>query len=102
MYPNFTFEGVPESRGYPYLFDPRSPAISKDIHSVLQEILGRFHEEPWEHLQWFLVGKPIAFWSWDDVQGMEMHSFTLLRAHPISPQSPFNGLTSSCSRFTGP
>ena len=43
MYPNFTFEGVPESHGYPYLFDPRSPAISKDIASVLNEILRRFH-----------------------------------------------------------
>jgi hypothetical protein len=70
MYPDFTLEGVPESRGYPYLFDPRSPAISKDMASVLAEILRRFQERPWDHLTWFLVGKPVFFWSWDDVQGM--------------------------------
>ena len=70
MYPNFTFDGAPESYGYPYLFDPRSPAISKDLGSVLSEILRRFQERPWEHLSWFFVGKPVAFWSWDDVQGM--------------------------------
>ena len=70
MYPGFTFEGIPESYGYPYLFDPRSPALSKDLGSVLGEILRRFQERPWEHLSWFLVGKPVAFWSWDDVQGI--------------------------------
>jgi hypothetical protein len=70
MYPDFTFEGIPESRGYPYLFDPRSPAISRDIASVLTEILRRFQERPWEHLTWFLVKKPVFFWSWDDVQGI--------------------------------
>jgi len=89
MYPNFTFEGVPESRGYPYLFDPRSPAISKDIHSVLQEILRRFHEEPWEHLQWFLVGKPIAFWSWDDVQGMGDAFIYPVASSPYFSSEPF-------------
>lgn len=70
MYPNFIFEGVPESLGYPYHFDPRSSEFSRDIPSVLKEIWGRFQEKPWEHLKWFLIGKPVAFWSWDDVQGM--------------------------------
>jgi 4-amino-4-deoxy-L-arabinose transferase-like glycosyltransferase len=70
MYPGFTFEGIPESRGYPYLFDPRSPVISKDLASVLGEILRRFQDRPWEHLRWFLLEKPVFFWSWDDVQGV--------------------------------
>jgi 4-amino-4-deoxy-L-arabinose transferase-like glycosyltransferase len=69
LYPDFTFEGVPESRGYPYHFDPRSPDISKDLASVLSEILRRLQDRPWEHVSWFLLEKPVFFWSWDDVQG---------------------------------
>lgn len=69
MYPDFTFEGLPESRGYPYHFDPRSPDIRKDLASVLSEILRRFQDRPWEHVSWFLLEKPVFFWSWDDVQG---------------------------------
>jgi hypothetical protein len=70
MYPNFTYEGVPESLGYPYRFDPRSAEFSRNILSILKAIWERFQESPWEHLKWFLIGKPFAFWSWDDVQGM--------------------------------
>ena len=70
MYPDFTFEGVPESLGYPYRFDPRSQELSKDIPSVLNEIWRRFQEQPYAHLKWFLIEKPVAFWSWNDVQGM--------------------------------
>jgi hypothetical protein len=89
MYPDFAFEGLPESRGYPYLFDPRSPAISKDIPSVLKEILRRFQEKPWEHLKWFLIGKPFAFWSWDDVQGMgDAFIYPVVRS-PYFSAAPF-------------
>jgi hypothetical protein len=69
MYPNFTFDKVEESYGYPYRYDPRSKEISKDLPSVLQEIARRFDQEPLKHIKWFLLGKPIAFWSWDIVNG---------------------------------
>jgi hypothetical protein len=89
MYPDFTFEGVPQSHGYPYLFDPRSPAISKDIASVVREILRRFQERPWEHLTWFLVEKPIAFWSWDDVQGLGDAFIYPVASSPYFSSEPF-------------
>jgi hypothetical protein len=89
MYPDFTFEGIPESRGYPYLFDPRSPAISKDIPSVLNEIWARFQERPWEQLKWCLIGKPVAFWSWDDVQGIgDAFIYPVVRS-PYFSAAPF-------------
>jgi len=89
MYPNFTFEGVPESLGYPYRFDPRSPEFSRDIPSVLKEIWGRFQEKPWEHLKWFLIGKPVAFWSWDDVQGMGDAFIYPVVSSPYFSAAPF-------------
>jgi hypothetical protein len=89
MYPDFTFEGVPESRGYPYLFDPRSPAISQDMSSVLKEVLTRFQERPWEHLKWFLIGKPVAFWAWDDVQGMGGAFIYPVATSPYFFEAPF-------------
>jgi hypothetical protein len=70
MYPNFTFEGSPESFGFPYSFDPNHAEISRSVGSVLAEIKRRFFSEPWRHFNWFLVGKPVAFWSWGIVQGM--------------------------------
>lgn len=70
MYPNFTFEGKPESYGYPYRFDPRSKEIAASVGSVLKEIGRRFYEEPLRHLKWYLIGKPVALWSWNTVQGI--------------------------------
>ncbi len=70
MYPNFMYDHRPESFGFPYHFDPRSTAISASLQSVLTEILRRFRESPLEHLQWYLLGKPVALLSWNIIQGM--------------------------------
>ena len=40
-----------------------------DAGALSGEIARRFREEPGPHLRWFLVGKPIALWSWNIVQG---------------------------------
>ena len=69
MYPDFTYEGVPESRGFPYEADPRAHEIGSSVHSTVTEIERRFAEEPGRHLRWFLLGKPVSLWSWDDAQG---------------------------------
>jgi hypothetical protein len=70
MYPNFTYEGHPESFGFPYRFDPRSPEIAASLGSVIHEIVRRFIADPAQHLYWFLVGKILMFWNWsNDAQG---------------------------------
>jgi len=69
MYPNFTFSKVEESYGFPYRYDPRSNEISKDVKSVLKEIVRRFQHQKLKHTKWFLIGKPVALWSWDVVNG---------------------------------
>lgn len=68
MYPNFTFQNVTESYGHPYTHDPRSDEISKDVKSVLKEIVRRFQRQTLKHTKWFLIEKPVAFWSWDIVR----------------------------------
>lgn len=70
MYPDFTYHQEPRSYGFPYRFDPRSTEIRKDLSSVVREIAERFKKKPFEQSVWFLIGKPIAFWSWDIVQGV--------------------------------
>jgi len=70
LYPNFMYEHRPESFGFPYRFDPRTSEISASLQSVLTEIVRRFKEMPIEHLQWYLLGKPVTLFSWNIIQGM--------------------------------
>ena len=69
LYPDFTYEGDPASVGRPYKFDPRSREIAASLPAVTAEIARRFAEDPWRHLKWYLVGKPVALWSWTEIQG---------------------------------
>jgi len=72
MYPDFIYNDVPESYGFPYRYDQRSDEISEDTASVLKEISRRFFQEPLRHLKWFMVKKPFAFSSWNLVQGNDI------------------------------
>ena len=69
MYPDFTYDNVKESYGYPYLYDPQSKEIGKSMASVLKEIQKRFWAEPFKYFRWYLIKKPFAYWSWNIVQG---------------------------------
>jgi 4-amino-4-deoxy-L-arabinose transferase-like glycosyltransferase len=69
LYPDFTYNGDKNSYGYPYKFDPRSDEIKRNTTTVLNEIANRFQSRPIEHIQWFMLKKPVALWSWEMVQG---------------------------------
>ena len=69
MYPEFKYQGLQKTYGFPYLYDPRSEEISKNTESVLKEIARRFRHEPTQHLKWYLIRKPSVFWSWNMIQG---------------------------------
>jgi hypothetical protein len=58
-----------ETYGYPYKFDPRASEIGKNTETVLAEIVERFRNAPAELSIWFFLKKPVAFWSWNIVQG---------------------------------
>lgn len=70
MYPEFKYDGLDTSYGFPYRYDPRSSEISKSTTSVLSEIARRFRYEPAKHLKWYLIRKPAVFWSWNVIQGL--------------------------------
>ena len=69
MYPDFKYRQDPASFGRPYHYDPDTEKISANVYSVLAEIKGRFRTEPLEHMKWYVLKKPVAFWSWNTVQG---------------------------------
>ena len=69
IYPDFKYDGRTESYGFPYRFDPRGGEIAQSTAAVLREVCHRFRSAPEAHVVWYLIKKPIAFWSWDIVQG---------------------------------
>ena len=70
MYPDFRYQDLPESTGFPYRFDPHSKDVSRSKTSILEEIRRRFEEEPARHLQWYLLGKPASLFDWNILAGM--------------------------------
>lgn len=64
-YPNFMFEGRPETYGYPYRYDPDAPKVGSSVPNALAAIRERFQDSPYEMVAWYIYGKPIAFWQWN-------------------------------------
>lgn len=78
-YPDFKYQGRPETYGYPYRFDPGIKSITKDLPSVLGYIEGRFRAEPRRYLSWYLYGKPRTFLSWENVEGFDVLLYPVSR-----------------------
>lgn len=70
MYPGFMHDGLKESFGYPYLYDPNVSEFSGSMGSVLAEIFRRFVNDPVLYLKWYFIEKPFYVLSWDMIQGM--------------------------------
>ena len=69
IYPEFMFNGIPETRGIPYRFDPFTSQIS-GAYSILTELVNRASDEPFYYAWWYLVGKQISLLSWNMIDGM--------------------------------
>jgi hypothetical protein len=69
IYTDFMYDYNRETYGYPYQFDPRSSEIGRSTATVAAEIAERFRQAPAENAVWYFLKKPVAFWSWDIVQG---------------------------------
>lgn len=65
IYPNLLYQDIPETFPYPYHYDPDFKNTSKDLASVLGELVRAFRETPAKELRWYLVGKPVMLYSWD-------------------------------------
>ena len=66
LYPGFLYNDDPKTYGYPLQFDPRTPEISANMHSVLSEVARRFKEAPARQLRWYILGKPMYLWAWEN------------------------------------
>ena len=69
MYPGLMYNNDPKTFGYPNYADPEWES-RKTLTSVLSEIKRRFVEKPFEHIHWYLIGKPITFLSWSNITGV--------------------------------
>ncbi len=102
MYPGFKYKQIEESYRRPYQYDPRSGQIGNNLQSVAVEILKRFREEPGVHLKWYLLDKPVSFWSWDMVQGHgDMYVYYVAQS-PFKTRPLFQWVQKLMKFFHGP
>lgn len=90
-YPDFTFEGRPETFGFPYRFDPDAERISRDLPSILGHIASQFKTHPLAYARWYLIGKPIYFLSWGGVQAVDILIYPVTRT-PFYDRPLFRGM----------
>jgi len=69
-YPNYSYEDRPESRGYPYRFDPHFDRFGHSTTDALAEIWRRASNEPGRYLAWYLFGKPAGYLGWGDAAAL--------------------------------
>ena len=91
-YPGLMYQNRPESFGIPYQFDPGNAAASASVSAALQDIAGKFREEPVKYLRWYLIGKPVALFSWSISGGVgDLYTYPMDRT-PFYDEGVFIGL----------
>lgn len=74
-YPDFMYEGRPETLGWPFRADPASLDAERSLGNVLRDVAGKFRRQPMAQLRWYLLGKPGTLLSWGYVQGHDIYVF---------------------------
>ena len=68
-YPNFIYNAIPESYGFPYRFDPLANEYYKGVGVTLRLIWERASKQPFQYLSWYVAGKQFFLWQWDILSG---------------------------------
>jgi len=63
-YPDFMYQGRPETLYHPYRFDPHAGEYGGSLRAVIAHLLNEFWAHPARMLRWYLIGKPLNFFSW--------------------------------------
>ena len=92
MYPDLIYNHDSDTYGSPNRFDPTWNQ-RRDMSSVLKEISRRFKAEPLKYIRWYIIGKPVMFFSWDIVVGMGDVFIYPVFTSPYHNSSGFFGLT---------
>lgn len=92
-YPDFMYEGLPESRGAPYRFDSEL-TLATPLSETLAIIARRFQETPSDYIWWYTLGKPLALFSWLPIpigsSGLPLTTSGDIFIYP-TPTTPFAG-----------
>jgi hypothetical protein len=65
----FMYNGIRESLGFPYRFDPHANEVKAGVGATLTLIGERFLAAPFKYLEWYLFGKQMFLWRWDILAG---------------------------------
>jgi 4-amino-4-deoxy-L-arabinose transferase-like glycosyltransferase len=68
-FPDFMYNKMPESFGFPYRFDPQADEVYKGIPATLNLIWERAIASPMEYLRWYLFDKQTYLWQWNIIAG---------------------------------
>ncbi len=68
-YPDFMYNNIPESYGFPYRFDPMVNQYYEGVGKTLQLIWQRAIEQPLQYIYWYLAGKQLYLWQWNILAG---------------------------------
>jgi len=69
-YPDYMFNGDPQTFPYPFLHDPNFARESATVASALAEMWRRFSADPIEMLKWYFRGKPPYLWQFSNIDGV--------------------------------
>ena len=80
-YPDLMRDGDPATFGYPYRGDPASAAAEASVGGALADLAGKVRAHPWRMLRWYVVGKPLALFAWEEQSGwMNLFEYPLRRS----------------------
>lgn len=71
-YPDFMYNKIPESFGFPYKYDPFEQEYYKGIGTAFELIWQRVKEQPMEYSSWYLFGKQTFLWRWSEIAGWDI------------------------------
>lgn len=69
VYTDMMYRNLDLSYGYPYFYDANFKKTSKELSTVLKEVTKEFRSAPFRQMRWYILGKPVTLWSWDNIDG---------------------------------
>jgi hypothetical protein len=80
-YPDFMYDGDPNTTGYPYRYDPSAAKASSSWANVFSDLRSKFVTNPLVMAKWYAVGKTASFFHWSLAEGDGIFTYPT----PISP-----------------
>jgi len=85
-----------------YKEDPAYREMSASLSAGLRITAQRAMEEPWTYLKWYLLGKPVMFWSWDNPMSLQGGPFVYPVLHSVYHKTFWAKASFSALRFLHP